>query len=241
MTNYWFNGSPTLTHFYNGWSALFPAWENSFSHVAEHYKKQVTDPELRARMDRFISQELSHGRAHHAHNQNHDMSRMETREYRRARLALMRPNNPIWLATMVSIEHLAACNSRGFLRKYGDKSGREFKLFAWHAMEELDHKSLAMDVWNHLGFSRSKLRFAASKNLMYVWRYTLGYTYRKLKEEGQLWKLRTLVDSSVLFKDLLVHCWVPYLRIFRDNFHPAEIDDTALVERYHETSQIRQV
>lgn len=241
MTTYWCDGSPTLTHFYNGWSALFPAWEKAFAVVADHYKPLVTDPALRERIDTFVRQELSHGAAHHKHNERSGTIDLEESEFRRARLAMQRPGNPLWLATMVSIEHIASCYAREFLHKYSTRKPREFKLFVWHSLEEIEHKSLAMDVWNHLGFSRSKLRSAAYSNVTYVWRFTIGYTYRKLREEGQLWKLRTLIDSGVLFKSVLVHCWIPYLRIFRADFHPNDVDDTALVERYHEANQIRQV
>ena len=55
MKDYWFDDSPVMTHYYNALSILFPAWEEVFAHVAEHRKKDISDPELLVRMDKFIA------------------------------------------------------------------------------------------------------------------------------------------------------------------------------------------
>ena len=89
----------------------------------------------------------------------------------------------MWLATMVSIEHLAACCSRTFLKLYGHREEREFKLFAWHAREELEHKSLAMDLWTSLGHDRKTLRTALIANQKFIWSFVLLYVYKKWDAE----------------------------------------------------------
>ena len=232
MKKYWFDGSPTHTHFSNAWSALFPAWEQAFVKVAEHHSKNVTDPKLKVRIDKFVQQEIAHANAHNQHNKRAGLCEYADKEFDKTRIVLRRPGNPIWLATMVSIEHIAACKSRAFLSQFGDRQGREFNLYAWHSREELEHKSLAMDLWNHLGYSKEQLNAVARKNVGYVWKFALSYTLENLKKDKQLWKLRTLVDGAVLLNYVVFHCWKPYLQIFKQDFHPSQFDDSKFIEAH---------
>ena len=128
---YWCENNPVRTHFYDGWSILFPAWEKAFVYVASHYKEKVSDEDLKARIDQFCKQELAHANAHQAHNKAHDLGNMEARELRKARLVFRRPNHQMWLATMVSIEHMAACGARTFLRRYENQASKELNGVLW--------------------------------------------------------------------------------------------------------------
>lgn len=232
MNNYWFDGSPVLTHYYNALSILFPAWEEAFAHVARHRKKDVSDPELLARMDKFIAQEIAHGKAHTKHNVRYGLSDSANDQMKLAQVVLRRPQAKAWLAAMVSIEHIAACVSRDFLKTHGYKRDSGFTLFRWHSVEELEHKSLALDVWNHLGYDTVTLHAVARSNFVYVWKFILGYTLDNLRKENQLWRLRTIFDGTKLFGALVFRVWIPYLRVFRQRFHPDHVDDTALIRSY---------
>jgi predicted metal-dependent hydrolase len=232
LKKYWFNNSPIWTHFANAWSILFPAWESAFVKVAQYHLENVTDPELKARVNKFIEQELAHARAHIQHNRRADLCEYADKQFEKTRIVHRRPESPFWLATMVSIEHIAACKSRAFLTQFGHCKGREFNLFAWHSREELEHKSLAMDLWNHLGYSKKQLNTVARKNVGYVWKFALSYTLENLKKDGQLWRLRTLVDSFSLFNYVVIHCWIPYLQIFKQDFHPSQFDDSKFIEAH---------
>ncbi len=229
MEKYWFNGSPAWTHFSNAWSALFPAWEQAFAKVAEHHLVNISDPDLKLRVEQFIKQELSHAQAHNQHNKRVGVCELADQEFKKIRPILRRPGNPIWLATMVSIEHIAACKSRAFLTKFGKYKSREFNLYSWHSKEEIGHKSLAMDLWNHLGYTKKKLNSTAFKNFFYVWKFALGYTLENLKKDKQLWSWKTFVDFLSLFNYVVIKCWIPYLKIFNSNFHPDCVDDTKLI------------
>ena len=232
MNCYWFNNSPVMTHYYNALSILFPAWEEVFARVAECRKKDVFDPALLTRMDEFIAQELAHGKAHTKHNSRHKLLDETNAQIEIAQVALRRPQAKVWLAAMVSIEHIAAGISRNFLKTHGHKDGSGFALFRWHSVEELKHKSLALDVWNHLGYDTATLHAVAKNNFVYVWRFVLGYTLTNLRKENQLWRLRTVLDGTKLLGSLMFYVWVPYLQIFRKEFHPNHVDDTTLIRSY---------
>lgn len=223
---YWCENDPVRTHFYDGWSILFPAWENAFVCVALHYKDKVADQNLKARIDQFCKQELAHANAHKAHNKSYKLGDMEARELRKARLVFRRPNHQMWLATMVSIEHMAACGARTFLKRYEGKSSKELNLYKWHCKEELEHKSLAMDLWIHFGNSRSTLKRVAALNMFYVLRSVLKYTVLKCQEDKVLWKASTIKSFVGLGFELIFKSWIPYTDIFKNNFHPNKTDDS---------------
>jgi predicted metal-dependent hydrolase len=222
---YWCENDPVRTHFYDGWSVLFPAWERAFVCVAEHHKQSITDSVLLERIDQFCKQELAHARAHQAHNKVYGLAELEARELKKARLVMRRPNHQMWLATMVSIEHMAACGARTFLRRYEGKSSKELNLFKWHCREELEHKSLAMDLWLHLGYSRQQLKRVAALNMFYVLRSVLKYTVDQCRKDGVLWKWSSIKSMSGLLAELVFKSWFPYTEIFRDNFHPDNHND----------------
>lgn len=222
---YWCENDPVRTHFYDGWSILFPAWERAFVCVAEHHKSAVSDDGLRTRIEQFCKQELAHARAHQAHNKAYGLVEMEAKELRKARLVFKRPNHQMWLATMVSIEHMAACGARTFLKRYKGQSSKELNLYKWHCREELEHKSLAMDLWLHLGYSRKQLKKVAALNMFYVLKTVLRYTIDQCRKDGVLYKASTLKSLIGLFAELTFRSWIPYTEIFRSNFHPDNHDD----------------
>jgi predicted metal-dependent hydrolase len=220
---YWCDNSPVFTHYYNAASILFPAWERAFCEITEAYKEYVDDPELLERMDSFIREETSHSVAHTAHNTRQGLKKLQDIEYEKTRRLIKRPNSRLWLGAMVSIEHCASELSRGFLRIYKDRDSREFNLYKWHSLEEIGHKSLAMDVWNHMGYPKKQLNRIAAKNFIYVWKFCFGYVVDKLQEERLLWRPRTWVDLSRLVFRVVAGGWIPYVKLFKDDFHPGKI------------------
>jgi predicted metal-dependent hydrolase len=223
---YWCNNSPVWTHFYNATSALFPAWEGAFCAVAAHHRGNVTSPELLSRIDEFIKQESSHACAHHAMNKRQDLVDLENAEQKKVRVIHRSPDKLIWLATMVSIEHFAACLSRMIINKFHKESTRDFNLFLWHSKEELSHKSLAIDLWNQISAPKEKLRKVAFMNQRYVWKYLLSHTIGSLKNDRVLWKFSTLVDLLCLSSILFFKVFLPSLSIYLPAFHPDNVDDS---------------
>ena len=227
MTNkYWCDNSPVWTHYGNASSVLFPAWEKAFAAVVTHYLPVVKDAALKQRMVEFIKEELSHASAHEAFNTRHGLKELEEKEYRQTRIVYKRPNLPFWLGTMVSIEHLAACMSRSVLGRWKNNPDRDYKLFCWHAVEELGHKSLAIDLWNYLGFSEKELKKIAKVNQKYVMGFLIGYTIKNVYKDGQLKKLSTWKDLFSWSYFVTSKVLLPMLAIYLPNFHPNNVDDS---------------
>jgi len=229
MTRYWCDNSPVWSYYCDASSILFPAWERAFVAVAQHYLPKVTDPDLKARMDEFIKEELAHAKAHESYNKRSDLKKAELAEFRKAAVVHRRPGLRLWLGTMVSIEHIAACMSRSFLKRFSGRTGRDFNLFCWHSKEELGHKSLAIDLWRHLGYSDADLRRIAKTNQVYVFKSLIGYTLKHVYRDGGLKRLG-------VWKDLTVWGWfvtwkvlIPAMQIYLPSFHPNNHDDSKWV------------
>lgn len=229
MEKYWMRGCPVRTHYYNALSILFPAWEGLFVEVVRARLPQVHDADLKARMVKFMAQETAHKNAHHSHNVRNNLIVQELEEYERTKVAGMRPKMKVWLAAMVSIEHIAANLSRDFLIRYPNDPGKEAALFRWHSVEELEHKSLAVDLWDYLGYSRKDLRSLVGANLRYVVRSCHRHVIAQLREDGLLSSPTTWGKLALWYVYLVKTLVVPYFRIYGTTFHPSDIDDSRLI------------
>jgi predicted metal-dependent hydrolase len=227
---YWCDNSAVWTHYGNASSIIFPAWERAFAAVINHHLPNVSDEDLRRRMIKFVQEELSHANAHESFNERHGLKDEEQKEFANTKMIHRRPGMTFWLGTMVSIEHLASCMARSYIDRWGSRESRDFKLFCWHAKEELGHKTLALDLWDHLGLPRSELRKIARVNQRYVLKFLLGYTLNKLKEDGVLYKPSTWKDLAVCFGYVGIKIGLPMLRIYLPGFHPDNIDDTRYLQ-----------
>jgi predicted metal-dependent hydrolase len=108
----WCGDSQFFTRNCNAVSVLFPAWERAFVAVARHHLLEVKDEALRARIEQFIQEELAHASAHDAYNVRAGITLAADEEYRKTRVIHRRPGAKLWLGSMVSIEHFAACMGR---------------------------------------------------------------------------------------------------------------------------------
>lgn len=227
---YWCDNSPVWSHYGNASSVLFPAWERAFAAVIKHYLPVVQDQELKARMVQFMSEELSHASAHEAFNKRQDLEGLEAAEFKRARIVFRKPSLQYWLGTMVSIEHLAACMSRSVIDRWGNRSGRDYKLFVWHAKEELGHKALAIDLWRYLGHSDADLRKIARTNQAYVMGGMIKHTIKQTAKDGQLRNWKTWRDLASWSFFVTTNVLIPMLSIYLPKFHPNNKDDSKYME-----------
>lgn len=225
MGKYWCDNSPVWTHYGNASSVLFPPWERAFAAVVQEHLPDVKDEELKLRMVQFMNEELAHARAHGHFNERNGIKDLEEAQYKLTKMVLRKPKLSFWLGTMVSIEHLAACMSRSVLTRWGKRDGRDYKLFCWHAIEELGHKSLAIDVWHHLGYSDKELRKIAVSNQKYVMGFLIKHTLKKVYKEGHLKNWRTWVDLISWSVFVTTKVLVPMLTIYLPNFHPDNTND----------------
>jgi len=151
----WLAGSRRATRLVDALSLVFPDGERFFIRSVQHYAHVFdTDPALRARVRGFFGQEARHGHAHEQHNgwlaaQGYDVSRF-LRTYRRLAWEGIEPACPpaLRLSITVALEHLTATLATVALEGpvLDDAHPEVRALLRWHALEEIEHKSVAFDV-----------------------------------------------------------------------------------------------
>ncbi|MDB4991294.1 MAG: metal-dependent hydrolase [Myxococcaceae bacterium] len=240
---YWFGNDPYGTHLMNAFSLLFPPGERFFMDAVRHFRTQLTDPVLLAQVRGFLGQEALHSREHKVLNawlgtfgvdaQGIEDSVASDIEARRAK------RTPIDdLAVTCALEHFTALMAEMWLNEptLREQAVEPLRaLWTWHALEELDHKSVAFDVYRAVnGDEATRLRWMRRITVGFV----LGVSYlhlRMMYKDQQLTRPLTLVKSwwkywgpRGYFTRQIPH----YLRYYKRDFHPWEQDSRALIARF---------
>ena len=153
---FWLNDDPVATAFYNLLSITFPKGEAFFIDSLRKYRDQVP-PKLQEEIRTFITQELNHTREHVALNRHVTDAGYETKwilEQIDRRLAHIRSKpDVVCLIVTAALEHYTAVLSNKVLTEPQHFAGAEEHaagLWYWHSIEEIEHKAVAYDVWQHV-------------------------------------------------------------------------------------------
>lgn len=241
---YWFNDNPFTTHMVNTLSFHFPPGEQMFVKSVNFYRDQITDPELKKAVRAFTGQEMLHSKVHDAFNEwvasrvpDAEVYCREITQILEQRYAERVRSNPlINLAVTVSLEHMTAIMAATLLRREDiiAKIDPEVRaLLIWHAIEEIEHKSVAFDVYQSVGGSYRLRVLAMLLSTFMLTKETIKYQIKLLKHDGELgnWRaalthFKETLGPKGYFPAMLKH----YLRFFSPRFHPSKQDDATLVE-----------
>lgn len=169
----WIAGDPFTSHFYNALHLIFPPIEAWFCQVFKQALPLVTDEKLRQDVVGFMRQEAIHGGAHALvleHFQAHGIDSTGYMVFLRRlidralgdrilgipakRLGLER----WWLNTRIGIiaagEHFTCMWGKFALEASNIESWNAdptmLDLFRWHAAEEVEHRTVAFDLYRHI-------------------------------------------------------------------------------------------
>ena len=235
MSRHWFGGHPFKTRIFDALSLTFPVGERYFISSVRMFRDQITDPELKARVADFIQQEAQHGLVHDEMNemmraQGMPLDKMV--EFVKARTAEELRKSPAYnIAMTAGFEHLTAMMANAFFDYKSTMAEADpyvRALFAWHAIEEMEHRDVAFDVMNDIAKVSYPLRaYTLVKGTTLIFGFTLyrankllaadGFTGRerlKLIGEGLPWLFGKQGVLSVMRK--------PYLDWFKRDFHPSQ-------------------
>ncbi|MDM4771852.1 metal-dependent hydrolase [Solimonas sp. SE-A11] len=183
---HWIPGDAFSTHLVNGIHLLLPAGELWFCRVYNQALPLIRDERLREDVEGFIRQEAWHARAHigaQAYLQRHDLQ-TEAFLARADRLfgevlgdapfglkQMQRdPLKRYWLVLRVgliaAIEHFTGMLGQWAMdNKTWDKADPVMAdLFRWHLAEEVEHRCVAFDLFEHL--CRTQLGFYVSRQVL---------------------------------------------------------------------------
>lgn len=238
MQKYFYAGNATATTFFAMLSGFFPPGERYFMESVRPFRSRVTNRELRAAISGFMGQEAIHGREHDRLNallaeKGFDMTTPDRFVRTGLRILEMLPSSTR-LAATTFMEHFTALLAEQLLEDESFQSLADpemIKIWQWHALEELEHKSVAYDVYQLVGNSHGE-RIAAAAASLVVLLPMLGITWTwMLAKDGQLGNIGdNLKGLSMLFgKNGFVSKILPRLPEFtRKRFHPGDHDTQAI-------------
>ncbi len=148
-----------LTRMFDALSLTFPDGERYFIQSVRLFRDQIQDPDLKQRVADFIRQEAQHGIAHDKMNQVMKDQGMPVDQFIQRlnkvfKFELKYRSPQYNIAMTAAAEHLTALMAETF---YGEKETLQDAhpyvraLFAWHAIEEMEHRDVAFDVMQQVG------------------------------------------------------------------------------------------
>lgn len=238
MPTLWFNNNAFLTMLFSGFSATLPAGENHFMHSVRLFQDQITDPVLMAQVRAFIGQEAHHSKEHDTLNQamkarGVDLGRIEKRMLSMTKMWKAKLSPKQQLAMTVCAEHFTALLADFTLSKHPevlDMIAPEVrKIWAWHSIEETEHKAVAFDVYQQLIGDRALLRSTMVPVTILFMATSLNNALSLMpRAEMTNWKMWK--ESLAMVRMLTTATWTEYKDFYNADFHPWMHDNRKAVE-----------
>lgn len=249
IPRHWFAGNGFVTALANSLNLLFPAGERFFVRSVRHFLPQLTDEDLRQRVQGFGGQEGRHAQAHERYfqvmrEQGYDVDGfLEIYELVGYRLVERLMTPALRLSSTAACEHFTAILAEGVLR-YPVLSLAHpamAQILQWHAAEEIEHKSVCFDVLSTVNPSYA-LRIAglaiAATMLGACWLGGMVSILRQDRRAGlltlreDLRRVRTWRRANQR-RGVLIEVFVRGIREYlRRDFHPSQMPNDHLAEAY---------
>jgi len=184
---HWLKDDPFSTHVINGIHLLLPAGELWFCRVYNQALPLVSDDQLRADVEGFIRQEAVHSRAHSKAQLYLERHGLSVDEYVQRvewlfgtflgeapfgltflqRKAIQKQWLVLRVGLLAAIEHFTGVLGQWAMdndtwEQNGDPAMVD--LFKWHLAEEVEHRTVAFDLFEHL--CKSQLGFYVSRQAL---------------------------------------------------------------------------
>jgi uncharacterized protein len=155
IPKYWMGGDPFQTRFWDALSIIFPPGEKYFMSAVRAFKDQITDPQMLQDIKDFNRQEAQHTLVHRQDNerlrrQGVDVDRLNKMVDDLLNKQYMSDYSPGYnLAITSALEHFTSIIAHTLFDKRDVMKGADHRvraMYAWHAIEEVEHKGVAYDV-----------------------------------------------------------------------------------------------
>lgn len=244
MPSHWWKENRFFNHFFNSLSLLLPVGELFFIKSMKLNKKSIKCNSLRRHVDLFIFQETKHFQEHDLwFNKNLKESGYPVDKFIYPFETFMKLGNNhlsprFALALTVASEHLTTILARLVLKDDNWLKGASFeykKIWYYHSLEELEHKSVAFDLYSEVGGSFWLRVYSLIQVLLVFSLVIFQLMVCFLFSEKSLVSLKSLREFFHFFR-LLIKSTPLFLRsyfsFFKPSFHPNLEDDSEVVRVY---------
>ena len=243
IRRHYFANSPVMSHMLTALSSTFPIGEQFFVHSIRNVRDKVKDEKLQAQITAFIGQEAMHSKAHAEFN---DAWRSDDYHLDRFQAWLARKNEyvknlhpKIQLAITCAFEHFTALLG-GYILRHPEVLATldedAVKLWVWHAIEEIEHRAVAFDVYQAV-YGDDKIRRMIMRSVTTGFASLTFYSATRLflqDKAKSLPKVGGNVFGLYLLGKMFIQLLPEYLSYFKADFHPSEIDYTKIVKYWKE-------
>lgn len=236
---HWVRGDPYATAFFNALSAVFPYGETFMIKCMVPWVDRIP-PSLAREVRAFIEQEAGHAREHVGMNRalieaGYDVAPLD-RKIRSFVKLFENASDIVKLTATMCIEHFTAIVAAEILRDKRHLDGTEGELrelWLWHAVEEVEHKGVAFDVWQYATKDWNPVRawgwrsgFMLLITLSFFINRTLGQI-ELLRQDGIGFgtALRRIMRGGFGKGGIGRNVLRPWTAFFRPGFHPWDKDD----------------
>ena len=243
IRRHYFANSPVMSHMLTALSSTFPIGEQFFVHSVRNVRDKVKNEKLQAQITAFIGQEAMHSKAHAEFN---DAWRSDDYHLDRFQAWLARKNEyvknlhpKIQLAITCAFEHFTALLG-GYILRHPEVLATldedAVKLWVWHAIEEIEHRAVAFDVYQAV-YGDDKIRRMIMRSVTTGFASLTFYSATRLflqDKAKSLPKVGGNVFGLYLLGKMFIQLLPEYLSYFKADFHPSEIDYTKIVNYWKE-------
>ena len=243
IRRHYFANSPVMSHMLTALSSTFPIGEQFFVHSVRNVRDKVKDEKLQAQITAFIGQEAMHSKAHAEFN---DAWRSDDYNLDRFQAWLARKNEyvknlhpKIQLAITCAFEHFTALLG-GYILRHPEVLATldedAVKLWVWHAIEEIEHRAVAFDVYQAV-YGDDKIRRMIMRSVTTGFASLTFYSATRLflqDKAKSLPKVGGNIFGLYLLGKMFIQLLPEYLSYFKADFHPSDIDYTKIVNYWKE-------
>jgi uncharacterized protein len=240
IDRHWLGSSPFRTHFFNSLTLLFPEGEQLAIRVFKKKLNQIQDAKLKSDVVAFIGQEGQHAAAHGAfwtilRQQGYKLDTF-SRILQIFISKKQRFSTEFYISTVAGFEHFTDCLSEFVLESdyLADVDPQLKELFEWHFAEELEHKTVAYNVFlNSSGNYLLRILGLLNSHASILGAVSLGLIVL-LSQDKQLLQLKTwqdLIQFLFLKEKFFFRALSNFFDYWRIDFHPSQKDSSLLYQK----------
>lgn len=236
IPRFWFGGDPFKTRMFDALSLTFPDGERYFIECVRLFRNQISDPELQQRVADFIRQEAQHGIAHDKMNEEMKKQGMPVDQFiqflNRLFKSELKNRSPQYnIAMTAAAEHLTALMAETFYSRketLADAHPYVRALFAWHSIEEMEHRDVAFDVMQQVGEVPESLRkFTLALTTVAMFGFTFYRANVMLSYDGfsRLDRIKLTAQGLPWFfgkHGVMTRMKKQYFDWYKQGFHPSQ-------------------
>lgn len=247
-------GEPYARHFWNVMHLVLPEGERAMADVFAQALPFIDDERLREQVKGFVGQEATHARSHESFREHlvdggADIgSIMATMQYLMGQVfddhGLAGYAGRAWLRERLGLyaaaEHFTAVVGEWLIQNENfEAAGMDptmLDLLRWHGAEEMEHRNVAFDAYQHVDGSyarRVRTAVIASAGLAVLWLSTSSKLYKAdpARKRGP-WPLQLLQSTRRGLVPSLGFFFTQMPQYLRPNFHPSQMGDISTAVRY---------